>query len=139
MATWTNMMWNPTPGASSREWEKPFRRKGLPDFTRFIVGFDPFAPDHSDGQMMKLWARCAEIGFCTRRVVIRTTHEQRLKEWFALWLDVDEKDFETFRGARGPAEVRQWHSCGRAELFARMLDTMGEPPPGCAFPLYDWM
>lgn len=138
MPDWINMMWNPTPGASRREWGKPFR-KGLPDFTRFIIGFDPFAADHSDGRIMTLWSRCAEVHFYTRKVLIRTTHEQRLKAWFALWLDVDEKDFADFKGARGAAEVRKAHSCGRAELFARMLDTMGEPPPGCAFPLYDWM
>ncbi len=136
--TWTQLMWNPKPGASGREWLKPFRKSGLPDFACFIVGFDPFAPDHTDGQMMKLWAHCAELNWYTRNVLIRTTHEQRLREWFALWLDVEDP-CPDFTNARGPAAVRATFKSGRSELFARMLDTMGDPPPGCAFPLYDWM
>lgn len=134
---WTEIMWNPTPGASSRELDKPFKRS--PDFARFIVGFDLFDPQISDGHIMRVWSLCAQVDFHGRNVLIRTSQEARLKAWFFMWLDVDERDAGDFKDARGPAAVRAAHKCGRAELFARMLDEMGEPPPGCAFPLYDWM
>lgn len=40
---------------------------------------------------------------------------------------------------RGPEMVRRVYSSPRAMLFADMLDSMGTPPEGCAYPLYDWM
>lgn len=136
--TWTDYMWNPTPGASERELSKPLGRRA-PYFARFIIGFDLFDPTVSDGHIMKVWNLCAQVDFHGRNVLIRTSHDARLQAWFFMWLDVDERDAGDFKDARGPAAVRAAHKGGRAELFARMLDEIGEPPPGCAFPLYDWM
>lgn len=59
-------------------------------------------------------------------------------EWATRWSDTAESDYEP-KLARGPEAVRKVHTCGRAMLFADMLDAMGKPPAGCAYPLYDWM
>jgi hypothetical protein len=40
---------------------------------------------------------------------------------------------------RGPEAVRATYTSPRARLFADMLDSMGDPPEGAAYPLYDWM
>lgn len=39
----------------------------------------------------------------------------------------------------GPAETRATYRAGRGQLFAEMLDDMGTPPEGCAYPGYDWI
>jgi len=134
---WTDYMWNPTPGSPKSEALKPLGKK--PMFARYIIGFDLFGPETTDGHIMRVWSLCAELYWPSRQVLIRTTERARLETWFRLWCDVDVADAGAFKGARGPAAVRAAHTCGRAELFARMLDVMGEPPPGCAYPLYDWM
>lgn len=132
-----DLMWNPTPGASDREWLKPSRKQ--PPFARMILGFDLFGPNITDGHIMKVWTHCADQDGVHRRTLIRTTHESRLREWFARWLDVDVATIGVFKGARGPDEHRAAHKGGRAELFGLFLDQMGKPPRGCCFPTYDWM
>jgi hypothetical protein len=63
--------------------------------------------------------------------------------WVQRWADIEpgegEQVVEIPPMPRGPEAVRATYTSGRAELFAAMLDQMGEPPEGAAYPLFDWM
>ena len=69
---------------------------------------------------------------------ILTKRPDRMREFFRLWSDVNEAEDWDFKGAQGPEAVRAAHSSGRGQLFADMLEAMGKPPPGCAYPFFDW-
>ncbi len=96
--------------------------------------FGEFVPD---GYILDVFRITREAHWHTYQVL--TKRVVRMKDWFVKWADVEPWTDDSFRGARGPAEVRAKHSSGRARLFADMLDGWGEPPPGCAYPTYDWM
>lgn len=66
-----------------------------------------------------------------------TKRPDRMVDVLTQWADVDGE--EGFKGVRGPDAVRATHKSGRGQMFAALLDTMGAPPPGCAFPTFDWM
>lgn len=96
---------------------------------------DLFHPSLTDAEIMRVWmvmARCPQHTF-----LVLTKRPERAAEWLKRWGDVE--DFsEDPKLARGPAEVRAAHTRGRALMFAELLDGMGAPPAGAAFPTYDW-
>lgn len=57
-----------------------------------------------------------------------------LKQWSDLKGEPDSPQL-----ARGPEATRKVHPSGRGRLFADILESLGSPPPGCAFPTFDWM
>jgi len=70
---------------------------------------------------------------------VLTKRADRMHEFMTKWLDLTGEDFSAFKNARGPDETRKTHPSGRGQLFADMLEAMGTPPPGCAYPTFDWM
>jgi protein gp37 len=68
---------------------------------------------------------------------VLTKRPERMRAWFRAWNDVEEADPEP-KLARGPEATRAAHTSGRARIFASMLESMGTPPPGAAYPTYDW-
>jgi protein gp37 len=76
---------------------------------------------------------------------VLTKRPERMRDFVTRWADNLERDDAggllplDFIGARGPDAVREAHKCGRALLFADMLDQWGEPPEGAAYPTYDWL
>jgi protein gp37 len=101
---------------------------------------DLFHADVPDGYVAQVWdvmAQCSQHTF-----QILTKRHGRMRSWVTRWADRT-GDGDHDRGLppmpRGPEAVRATYTSGRARLFADMLDSMGEPPEGCAYPPYDWM
>lgn len=102
---------------------------------------DLFHAGVSDGFIAQVWevmAQCPQHTF-----MVLTKRHDRMRSWLTRWHDNTGDD--TVLGAnglsplpRGPQAVREAYSSPRAKLFADMLDSMGTPPPGAAYPLYDW-
>ena len=69
---------------------------------------------------------------------VLTKRSERMRRFFERWTDVDDEHDFGFKDARGPEAVRAAHKSGRGQLFADMLEAMGEPPAGCAYPSFDW-
>jgi len=69
---------------------------------------------------------------------ILTKRPARMREFMLKWADLTGEDFEP-KLVHGPAETRAAHQSGRGQLFADMLEAMGKPPSGCAYPTFDWM
>lgn len=104
---------------------------------------DLFHPRVSEGFIARVWdvmAQCPQHTF-----QILTKRPARMKSWVNRWADRTGDAVESDHSGvlpplpRGPEAVRQTYKSGRGQLFAAMLDDMGEPPEGCAYPLYDWM
>ena len=70
---------------------------------------------------------------------VLTKRPERMRYFMQCWGDVTGENFATFHDARGPDATGQAHSSPRGQLFADMLEAMGDPPPGCAHPTFDWM
>lgn len=72
--------------------------------------------------------------------MLLTKRPKRMNEWFKKWTDRFDRNMHMEPIlARGPEEVRKKHKCGRAHLFADMIEMWGQPPEGAAYPTYDWM
>lgn len=87
------------------------------------------------------WAmRCLDVMARTPQHThqVLTKRPDRMADFFRRWADLSGEDFEP-KMARGPAATRAAHPSPRGQLFASMLETMGEPPPGRAYPAFDWM
>lgn len=97
---------------------------------------DLFAEGVPDGWIMRVLDVMAQAQRHTFQVL--TKRPDRMLDFFRRWADVNAEQDLDFKGARGPAEVRAAHPSGRGQLFADMLDAMGSPPAGCAYPLFDW-
>ena len=69
---------------------------------------------------------------------ILTKRPERMRDFFTRWADLSGEDFNP-KLVRGPEETRKAHPSGRGQLFAAMLDAMGRPPKGAAYPTFDWM
>jgi protein gp37 len=96
---------------------------------------DLFHHSLTDAEILRVWmvmARCPQHEF-----LVLTKRPERALKWLTRWADVGHPDAEIHL-AGGPAEVRAKHTEGRALMWAEVLDGMGEPPPGAAFPTYDW-
>jgi len=97
---------------------------------------DLFHEKVPDGWVMRILNVMAPTPQHTYQIL--TKRPDRMRSFFARWADVTGEDFE-FKNARGPEEVRRVHPSPRGQLFAAMLDAMGKPPKGCAYPSFDWM
>ena len=97
---------------------------------------DLFHESVPDGWIMRvLWV----MGHAQHHTFqVLTKRSKRMREFFAKWCDVNQEQDLDFKNARGPAEVRAVHKSGRGRLFADMLEAMGKPPPGAAYPMFDW-
>lgn len=115
---------------------EPVLGAGMPS-TIFVGDMsDLLHEDRSLGYFM----RVLEVGLRSRHIIqILTKRSDVLAHAIKQWTDLDGEDQSDFKNARGPKEVRAQHTSGRSRLFADMLDTMGKPPTGRAFPTFDWM
>lgn len=103
---------------------------------------DLFHADVPDGYIARAWDVMGRSPQHTFQIL--TKRHGRMRSWLRRWADREsDRDSDRPDGmpplARGPQAVRSTYGSGRARLFADMLDSMGEPPEGCAYPLYDWM
>lgn len=89
------------------------------------------------GALMRIWDVMWRAWPMGHVLQVLTKRPQRLVDFAERWADSGEEDHEP-RLVTGPAAIRQTHRSGRGGLFADMLDTMGTPPAGCAYPFYDW-
>lgn len=127
---WTgeSRLWTPHLNWPLR-WKKP-RRIFVADMG------DLFFEEVSDGEILRVFsviARCPQHTF-----QILTKRADRMREWVERWNDLVGEPWEP-KLVRGPEATRNAHQSGRGQMFAEMLETMGEPPAGCAFPTFDWM
>ncbi len=95
-----------------------------------------------DGYIARVWDVMGRSQNHTYQVL--TKRHARMRSWLTRWTDQSgDRASDRPDGmpplARGPEAVRAAYSSGRARLFADMLESMGDPPEGCAYPLYDWM
>jgi protein gp37 len=131
----TGVMLHPERLEQPLRWRKPRRI-----FVNSLS--DLFHEAVPDGYIARVWdvmAQCPQHTF-----QILTKRHARMRSWVTRWADTaGDADVESPDGLppmpRGPGAVRAVYGSGRARLFADMLDAMGDPPPGCAYPLYDWM
>jgi protein gp37 len=103
---------------------------------------DLFHADVPDGYIARVWDVMGQNQQHTYQIL--TKRHARMRSWLTRWADrTADREGDKASGMppmpRGPGAVRSAYSSGRARLFADMLDSMGEPPEGCAYPLYDWM
>lgn len=105
--------------------------------SRIFVGSmsDIFHEDVSDAYLMRIWSIMAKASWHT--FLVLTKRPERMAAWLKRWSDVEPAEQDHVM-ARGPEAVRKAHTSGRALMFAEVLDGMGEPPPGAAWPTYDW-
>jgi protein gp37 len=103
---------------------------------------DLFHADVPDGYIARVWDVMGRHQQHTYQVL--TKRHARMRSWLTRWADqAADRENDEPSGMppmpRGPEAVRGNYRSGRGLLFADMLDSMGEPPEGCAYPLYDWM
>jgi protein gp37 len=96
---------------------------------------DLFGEWVTDGQIMRVFDVMGRASHHTFQLL--TKRPERMLAWIKKWGDIGEPQMPVL--ARGPEETRAAHKSGRADLFASMLESMGKPPAGCAYPTYDWM
>jgi protein gp37 len=103
---------------------------------------DLFHDSVPDGFIARVWD---VMGQCPQHTfMILTKRHARMRSWMRRWADrtgdsANDREHGMPPMPRGPEAVRSVYTSGRARLFADMLDSMGTPPEGCAYPLYDWM
>jgi protein gp37 len=104
---------------------------------------DLFHSDVPDGFIAQVWEVMAQTPQHTYQIL--TKRPGRMRSWVTRWHD-NTGDDDVPAGPhgmppmpRGPEAVRATYTSPRARLFADMLDSMGDPPEGAAYPLYDWM
>jgi protein gp37 len=116
-------------------WRKP-RRVFVSDMA------DLFHEGVPDGYIARVWDVMGQHQQHTYQVL--TKRHARMRSWMRRWADrTGDRASDKASGMppmpRGGEAVRACYTSGRARLFADMLDNMGEPPEGCAYPPYDWM
>ena len=102
---------------------------------------DLFHEDVPDGFIAWVWLTMARAGQHTFQVL--TKRPERMKDFLARWNDLSGESSEP-QLVRGPQATRERHPSGRGQLFAAYLDELGKPsggvpPPGAAWPTFDWM
>lgn len=118
-------------------------RKWRNDPSRIFVNSlsDLFHKDVPDGFIARVWDVMAQAP--QHQFLILTKRPGRMRSWVRRWADTtgdSEADANNFPPMpHGPDAIRATYRSGRAHLFAAMLDDMGTPPPGAAYPTYDWM
>ena len=104
---------------------------------------DLFHEQVTGGFMFWVWWTMVHAPQHTFQVL--TKRPNRMRTFFETLADQIEPDYNDRCGGRiallehGPEEIRNVHQCGRALLFADMLEMWGSPPDGCAYPTYDCM
>lgn len=104
---------------------------------------DLFHEKVPDGFIAQVWDVMGRTPWHTYQIL--TKRHARMRSWVRRWADRSGDSGRREEGSgmppmpRGPEAVRAVYESGRALLFADMLDSMGTPPEGCAYPLYDWM
>lgn len=102
---------------------------------------DLFHEDVPDGY---LWAVFDVMRRSPQHIfMILTKRVDRMRDFVSRWCDLSGEASEP-KLVRGPQATRETHPSGRGQLFAEYLDwlardTGGEPPPGAAWPTFDWM
>lgn len=106
--------------------------------TKFFWGdmTDLFGSWVPDGWLVRILMTIYQTPWHTHQLL--TKRPERMADFLTRWNDTSGEDGE-FHNARGPEATRKSHPSGRGQLFAAMLETMGSPPAGCAFPTFDWM
>jgi protein gp37 len=110
-------------------WKRP-RRVFVCSMTDLFADFVP------DGWIARMWhvmAQCPQHQF-----QVLTKRPRRMREWVSRWADLTGENGDP-KMVRGPKAVRAAHPSGRGQLFAAMLEAMGTPPAGAAYPTFDWM
>lgn len=97
---------------------------------------DLFHEALTDGEILRVFAVMARARQHVFQVL--TKRPERMRAWTRRWMDLKGEADEP-RLARGPAATRRAHPSGRGQMFAEMLESMGEPPAGAAYPTFDWM
>ena len=97
---------------------------------------DLFHPDVPFGVVMRVVQVMARADRHTYQILTKRPDRMLAfcRQWAALAGEPDNPQL-----VRGAAATRAAHPSGRGQLFAAMLDAMGEPPPGMAPPTFDWM
>jgi protein gp37 len=93
-------------------------------------------PTIRDVDRFRIWLTMARAFW--HQFFVLTKRPAELSRFIERWCSVEEDTLEP-RLVRGPEEVRRCYRSERARLFADMLEGMGEPPPGAAYPTFDWM
>lgn len=97
---------------------------------------DLFHEDIPDGFIVRVLLRMYLSPQHTFQVL--TKRPTRMRDFMQRWAKMGPDDPEP-KMVNGPAAVREAHPFGRGQLFADMLDNMGDPPEGAAYPIFDWM
>lgn len=97
---------------------------------------DLFHESVPDGWIMLVLSVMARASRHTFQVL--TKRPERMQAFFAKWADLSGEDLGEFKNARGAEETRAAHPSPRGQLFALMVEAMGDPPPGAAYPTFDW-
>jgi protein gp37 len=119
------------------ELDKPLRRRK--PSTWFVADMgDICHPKVSDGFLLHLFDMMRKARL--QRFLLLTKRPERLADWLAKWADATTGEPGGFQDARGPKAVRKAHPSPRGQMFAEYLELMGgDPPPGCAYPTFDWL
>ena len=98
---------------------------------------DLFHESLSDGAILRVFdvmRQCPQHTF-----QILTKRPARMLLWFQRWANTEGEPREP-QLVRGPKEQRKAHPSPRGQMFAEYLETLGTtPPPGCAWPTFDWI
>lgn len=93
-----------------------------------------------DGFIARIWMRMLQS---PHDFLVLTKRPDRMRDFVTRWNDLTgDHEVDPIRGGndrRGPNATRMVYRSGRARLFADALEAMGTPPPGAAYPTYDWM
>ncbi len=99
--------------------------------------FHDKVPDGFIAEVWEVMGRCPQHTF-----QILTKRHARMRSWVNRWADTAADRVFNVDGLppmpRGPVAQRATYRSGRGQLFADMLESMGTPPPGAAYPTYDW-
>lgn len=99
---------------------------------------DLFHEGVPDGYIAQVWDVMGQNQQHTYQVL--TKRHARLRSWVSRWADRTGDGEARWPMPRGPEAFRaSAYASGRSQLFLAMLESMGTPPEGCAYPLYDWM
>jgi protein gp37 len=104
---------------------------------------DLFHPGVPDGFIMRVWQVMGMASWHTFQIL--TKRPARMASFAQRYADTagdtlhDDPDTGMPPLPRGPEATRATYGSGRSQLFADMLENMGTPPAGAAYPTYDWM